>query len=120
MSCAIVEQTNTNASDHRVHRDHRGQRLTSIQIRNRLIPWVNCRTLKLINSPTGQLANLRLREKLRLIDWSNPGPGVRQTSMAAPMILAVIWSNSSSLTMFPSLGLFPCSSFSRVLCVLCG
>ena len=48
------------------------------------------------------------------MDWSNPGPFVRQTSMAAPMILSVIWSNSSSLTMFPSLGLLrvPFSVFS--------
>ena len=68
--------------------------------------------------PVGQLPNveidqqsnratseLEIREKLRPIDWSNPGPSVRQTSMAAPMILSVIWSYSSSSTMFHSLGL---------------
>ena len=34
-------------------------RQTSVQIRNRLIPSVNCRTLKLIRRPTGQPESLR-------------------------------------------------------------
>ena len=77
--------------------------------------------------PVSQLPNLEIdqqsnratsefeiREKLRIMDWSDPGPSLRQTSMAAPMILSVIWSNSTSLTTFPSLGLLrvPLSVFS--------
>ena len=84
---------NTNAFNHREHRDHGDN---SIQIRNRLIPSASCRTLKL--------------SRMTPIGKSEPGSIVRR---APP-------NSGSFLGLFPSVFLFhgcpsPCLAFSTFL-----
>ena len=88
--------------------------MSSLQICNRLIPRVNCRKLRLISGPTRQPASLKYERSRDSWIEVTPVPVSDRTSLAGPMILSVIWSNSSRSTMFPSLGLLrvPLSVFS--------